>query len=233
VRRLAVLLAVLLAVGAAYLVQRRVRGIDNPSWTTRFAVAPADLATHGRNPYFVLEPGYALILEDGEDRLVITVLEETRVVDGVETRVVEERETKAGQLIEVSRNFFALSARTNDVYYFGEDVETYQDGTLTGHEGAWASGANGARFGLMMPGTPLLGARFYQEMAPGVAMDRAEIVSLSDTLATPAGNFHDVLRVVESTPLEPGVRESKYYAAGVGLLRDGSLRLVRYGTNSR
>jgi Concanavalin A-like lectin/glucanases superfamily len=56
----------------------------------------------------------------GLGELTITVLNETKMVDGVETRVVEERETKGGKLKEVSRNYFAISKRTNDVFYFGE-----------------------------------------------------------------------------------------------------------------
>ena len=32
-----------------------------------------------------------------------------------------------------------------------------------------------------------------------------------------------------STPLEPGEKEYKCYAPGVGLVQDGSLKLVKYG----
>lgn len=199
----------------------------DPTWTETFRVDKAELASSGRNPFFNLVSGCQLVYEDDDANLTITVLDETRVVDGVETRVVEERETKGGRLIEVSRNFFAVSRRTNAVYYFGEDVDIYRDGRVVSHEGAWLSGRDGARFGLMVPGDALLGARFHQEIAPGVAMDRAEIVSLTETVETPAGRFFECLKVEETTPLEPGVKEYKFYAPGVGLVRDGSLRLVR------
>jgi hypothetical protein len=150
-------------------------------------------------------------------------------VDGVTTRVVEERETKNDKLVEVSRNFFAISKKTNDVYYFGEEVDGHKNGKVVNHEGAWLSGENGAKFGLLMPGTPKVGLKHYQEHAPKAAMDRAEVVSLSESVETPAGKFKDCLKVEETTPLEPGVKEYKYYAPGVGLLRDGSLVLVKYG----
>src|ERR1043165_4522167 len=78
---------------------------DDSTWTTYFAVDKDDLVSTGRNPYFILEPGYVLILESGDERLVITVTNETKKVDGVETRMVEERETKNDKLIEVSRNY--------------------------------------------------------------------------------------------------------------------------------
>ena len=197
------------------------------AWTSAFRVDPAELGPTGRNPYFVLEPGYVLEFVGPEGSLEITVLNETRRVDGVETRVVEERETEGGELVEVSRNYFAISGRTNSVYYFGEVVDVYKDGKVVGHEGAWLAGRDGARFGMMMPGDALLGARHYQEVAPGVAMDRAEIVSLTESLTTPAGRFETCLKVLETTPLEPDAREFKLYAPGVGLIQDGSMRLVR------
>jgi hypothetical protein len=214
----------------------RVRG-DDREWTATFAVEKGELASRGRNPYFLLEPGYKLELagkEDGEEiTLTITVLDETRTVDGVETRVVEEREAKGGKLVEVSRNFFALSRRTNDIFYFGEEVDIYKGGKVVSHEGAWLSGERGAKFGLFIPGSPLLGARYYQELAPGQAMDRAEVVSVNATMDTPAGKFTGVLKTEETTPLEPGAREAKYYAPGVGLLKDGPCKLVRHGASPK
>jgi len=205
---------------------------DDAVWTSEFPVEKGELVSTGRNPFFVLEPGYELVLAKGEERLTITVLDETRVVDGVETRVVEEREGEGGddfEVAEVSRNFFAISKRTNSVFYFGEEVDMYEDGKLQSHSGAWLAGVDGAKFGLIMPGQILLGSRYYQEQAPGVAMDRAEVVSMSASMSTPAGEFKDCLETEETSPLEPKSREHKVYAAGVGLLRDGSLKLVKYG----
>jgi len=202
---------------------------QDTNWTARFDVEPGDLVSSGRNPYFVLEPGYQLTLEDGKDRLVVTVLNETKTVDGVETRIVEERETSGAETVEVSRNFFAISKRTNSVFYFGEEVDAYKNGKVANHDGAWQSGLNGAKFGLMMPGQPLIRARYYQEMAPKVAMDRAEILSLNVTMKTPAGDFSNVLKIEETSPLEPIAHEAKYYARAIGLIQDGSLKLVKYG----
>lgn len=202
---------------------------EEGSWTTEFPVEKGELTSTGRNRYFILEPGYELVLEEDDERLVITVLDETKTVDGVETRIVEERESKGGQLVEVSRNFFAISKRTSSVFYFGEEVDLYKDGKVVAHEGAWMSGQNGAKFGLMIPGQILLQARYYQEIAPEVAMDRAQIVSMADTRKTAAGEFKHCLKTEETTPLEPAEKEYKYYAPGVGLLQDGSLKLVKFG----
>ncbi|HEX3152695.1 MAG TPA: hypothetical protein VHR66_31775 [Gemmataceae bacterium] len=198
-------------------------------WSSDFSAEKADLVSSGKNPYWVLEPGYVLEYADDNETLVITVLDETKKVDGVETRVIEERETKNGKLVEVSRNYFAISKRTNSVYYFGEHVDMYKDGKVTSHEGSWLAGEKGARFGLMMPGTPLLKARFYQEVAPGDALDRCEIISTTETVTTPAGTFKNCLKIEETTPLEPKTKEYKYYAPGVGLVQDGDLKLTKFG----
>jgi hypothetical protein len=197
------------------------------AWRDSFAADRANLSDTGRNAYMILEPGYRLILEHGKDTLIVTVLNETKLVDGVVTRLVEERETEGGQLAEVSRNYFAFDSTTGDIYYFGEDVDTYRNGKVTGHEGAWQAGMNGARFGLMMPGKPKAGDSYYQEIAPKIAMDRAQVVSLTETAKVPAGLFKNVLRTRESSAIESG-SEDKWYAPDVGLIRDADFTLMRF-----
>ncbi len=207
--------------------------LEDQPWMKSFEVDPNELVTIGESPYFILKPGFRLTLEGKEGasvvRLIITVLDETKKLGGIDTRVVEEREMKDGVPIEISRNYFAINSRTKDVYYFGEEVDMFKHGKLTGHEGAWAHGSNGAHFGLMMPGTPLVGLRHFQELAPDVAMDRAEIVSVSERVTTKAGVFEGCLKTKETTPLEMFAKEYKLYARGVGLIRDGSLELISYG----
>lgn len=120
----------------------------------------------------------------------------------------------------------------NDVFYFGEEVDIYKNGKLDSHEGAWIHGTDGAKAGLFMPARALLGARYYQEIAPKVALDRVEITSDSETLKTPSGTFPDCVKTEETTPLEPGVKEYKLYAKGIGIVQDGDLLLTKYGKSA-
>jgi len=209
-----------------------ISAVATDAFTETFGADKADLSPIGTNRFFILAPGYQQVLEGREGGrpvvLTITVTGQTRVVDGVETRVVVEHETAGGKVVEISTNYFAISRKTADVFYFGEDVDMFKDGRLVAHEGSWRSGVNGARFGLQMPGTPLLGARYYQEIAPKVAMDRAEVISLNDHLETPAGKFENCLNTAESSAIE-SAHETKVYAPGVGLIYDGSLKLTKAG----
>ncbi len=198
-------------------------------WQEEFALSSCNLMTAGRNPYFVLEPGFQLVLEGGDTKLQITVLNETRMIDGVNTRVVEEKEWKDGKLHEIAKNYFAICEQTKDVYYFGEDVEFYENGKVVKRDGSWLAGVNGNRAGLMMPGTPKLKMKYYQELAPGVAMDRAEIESLTETCKTPAGTFSGCMKVKETSGIELLAKEYKYHAPGIGLVRDEDVRLVKHG----
>jgi len=204
--------------------------VAEDGWKKDFDLSSCKLQASGRNDYFILEPGFQLILEGGGTRLQMTVTAETRQVAGVTTRVVEEREWKKGKLYEVARNYFAICPTTKDVFYFGEHVDFYDDkGKIVKHDGTWLAGVNGSRAGLIMPGAPKPGMRYYQEIAPGIAMDRAEVVSLNETCKTPAGTFKNCLKVKEGSELDPGVTEFKYYAPGIGLMRDEDLVLVKHG----
>lgn len=215
-------LALLLAFGSC---RESRHSNESAGYRDTFAVDPKTLGPDGTATYFTLVPGTVRVYRDDDEIVTITVLGETRVVDGVTTRVIEEREEEDGRLKEVSRNFFAIDAATGDAYYFGEEVDIYKKGLISSHGGAWMSGVDGARFGLIMPGHPVVGDRHYQEISPGVAMDRAEVVSLDEKVETPAGVFEHCLHVRESSPLEKGVSH-KWYAPGIGLIRDGDCALV-------
>jgi hypothetical protein len=100
------------------------------------------------------------------------------------------------------------------------------------HEGAWLAGKNGARPGILMPEDGfLLGSRYFQEIAPGVALDRAEHVRAGFSTQVPAGRFDSCLEVEETTPLGSGT-STKIYCRGVGLVQDDELELTAIYGNS-
>jgi hypothetical protein len=201
------------------------------TYTESFGLDSCTFKTTGNNMYFVLEPGFQLTLQGVEEKdtvkLIITVLNETKKIGNIETRIVEENESVNGKTIEISRNYFAFCEQTRSIFYFGEEVDIYKDGKIVSHEGAWVAEGNN-KAGIGMPGLILLGARYYQEIAPGIAMDRAEIISTSEILKTPAGEFFNCLKTEETNALKPNEKEYKIYAPGIGLINDGDLLLVKY-----
>ncbi len=198
-------------------------------YTTDLGQSACTFVNTGRTPFWVLEPGFYLQLEgmEGKDLIqnTITTLVDTELIDGVLTRVVEERELANGELIEVSRNYFAICQETSSVFYFGEDVDIYEGGVLVSHDGAWRSGIGGATAGIIMPGTFLLGSRYFQEIAPDVALDRGCNSAMGLAVSTPAGSFTGCVAVSETTPLEKG-KSDKVYCPGVGLVNDDTQVLV-------
>ncbi len=220
---------------------------DDFRYTSDFRLEECTFETVGVNPYFVLTPGFQLVLEgqskdDSGDletlRVVVSVLDQTQEITlpgigTIQTRVVEEREFGDDELDEVSRNFFAICKETGDVYYFGEDVDIYDAGQVIAHDGTWRAGVNGAGPGIKMPGTFLLGSRYFEENAAPVAADRAENVAMGIGGTIQAGTFDRCVAVLETSSVEPGLSGGKYYCPGVGLVADsdvdGTIILVQYG----
>jgi hypothetical protein len=216
-------------------------------FTRNFRIEDCTWSSRGdQNPFFSLHPGSRLVLEGEEEddgkivnvEAVITVLHQKKRITfesargetiRLKARVVEERESEEGELVEVSRNWFARCVETSDIYYFGEDVDDYEDGGIVSHEGAWIAGENGALPGILMPGTFLLGAKYYQEIAPGVAMDRGRNVDMGLEVSTPAGTFSDCVAVIDSSFLDPEAEDLKIYCPGVGIVVDEDLTLTEYG----
>lgn len=205
---------------------------DKQEFTSSFNQDNCTFLTSGRNLFFILEPGYQLILQgvEGNDTvtLEILVLDETKKINNIMTRIVTETETVNNQTIEIAWNYFAFCKETGTIFYFGEDVDNYKNGKVINHNGSWLAEEKNSP-GVLMPGLILLGSRYYQEIAPGVAMDRAEIVSIDETFETMVDTFTGCLKTRETNALNPLEKEYKIYAPGIGLIKDEDLVLVKYG----
>lgn len=224
---------------------------EDDEFTQKFPLSSCLFLSVGGNSYFPLTPGRQTYFSnsacvaagkcDELNELWITMERDIRRITLptsrgsrlVHTRVMEERETEDGELVEVSRNFVADCWPSHDVYYFGEEVDIYEDGKIVDHEGAWLAGKHGALPGILMPEDGfMLGSRYFQERAPDVAMDRAEHVRAGFSMQVPAGKFDNCVEVEETTPLEPGDVSTKVYCRGVGLVRDDDLELTAIYGNS-
>lgn len=228
------LVAVLLVPGAA---------AAQEEFTSDFNIEQCKFEPNGRqNPYFSLNPGDQLTLEgedDGEEvKVEITVENQVRRINftapsgkalSVLARVVTERESVDGEIVEISRNWFSRCRQTNDVFYFGESVDNYEDGQVVNHNGSWEAGVGGAQPGILIPARFLLGSRYYQEFAPGVALDRAEHVDMGFSFKGAGRTFRSCVAVEETSPLDgPGHVSEKVYCPGVGLVMDDDIALTEF-----
>jgi hypothetical protein len=213
----------------------RFQGYENLSSTESCDPRAGGFSLDIDNEFFPLPVGHRVTLEgdEGSAHLVvrITSLDETETVAGVETRVVEEFESKDGNVVETSRNFFAQAA-DGTVCYFGEDVDIYDGaGNVTSHSGSWRAGVDANRPGIFMLPSLEVGIAFQQEIAPGIAEDQAQVIAVGERTEVPAGTFEDTATLRDGSPLD-GSTGDKVYARGIGLIVDGPARLTRYSSPS-
>ncbi len=188
-------------------------------------IDPADFVAGIDNPYYPRIPGMTYIYEgeteDGLERTVVEVLAEPKVVMGVTTTAVRDTVYLEGEMIEDTIDWFAQD-KDGNVWYFGEDVNNYEDGVLVDHDGAWEAGVDGALPGIIMYADPAahVGVAYHQEFYAGEAEDMAEIISLDEQVSVPNGSFKEVLKTREWTPLEPDVTENKFYARDIGVIQE-------------
>jgi hypothetical protein len=173
------------------------------------------------NPYFPLTPGTTFVYEgdteEGTEHIEVEVTDDTKEILGVECVVVRDTVWVDGELVEDTFDWYAQDTDGN-VWYMGEDTKEYKDGEVVSTEGAWEAGVDGAKPGIIMWADPQIGTSYRQEYYAGEAEDMAEVISLTESASVTYGSFDDLLVTKEWTPLEPGIAENKYYAAGVGLV---------------
>jgi hypothetical protein len=182
------------------------------------------------NPFFPLAPGTVYTYEGQrkQDSAISTELNTVFVTSqlknilGVPSHTIRDEVRVNGVLMEDTVDWFTQDTAGN-VWYMGEFATQFQydeNGNLVGtsHEGSWQAGVNGARPGFVMEAAPAVGDQYFQEFLPGVAEDQAQVVSLNADVTVPFGHFTNALQTLESTALEPGAHEYKFYARGVGMV---------------
>ena len=181
------------------------------------------------NKWFPLTPGMqyttsgSVVNAEGTTERVVThsVTGLTKVIDGVLTQVLWDRDYADGELVESELAFFAQTDR-GDVWLFGEYPEEFEDGQFIGAPNTFLSGLSGAQAGMAMQGEPRVGTPSYvQAHAPAVNfLDCGAVVQASQRVCVPSGCYEDVLIVDEHNPLEPeGGHQQKFYSAGTGLVK--------------
>jgi hypothetical protein len=180
------------------------------------------------NPWFPLRPGSVYRyrgVEGGQpSRDVVTVLRQTKLIQGARCRVVHDLLYIHGRLRERTSDWYSQDARGR-VWYFGEQTaELDANGHVTSTEGSWQAGRDGARAGIFMPARPRVGYSGRQEYYKGHAEDYFQVVSLRASVRVPYVSSSRALLTKEWTPLEPGVLDHKYYVRGIGTVLEQTVK---------
>jgi hypothetical protein len=183
-------------------------------------IEPANFSPNVTNRFFPLMPGTTLVYTGTKDRKqalnLVATTSRTKKLDGVTTRVVEDRLYLDNVLAERTSDYYAQD-RCGNVWYFGEDTaELDRHGHVVSTEGSFHAGVDGAQPGVFMQAHPQLGRRFRQEWYQGHAEDVFKVIDLSAPVTVPNGSFRHALRTAETTALEPGVLDNKYFVKGIG-----------------
>lgn len=178
------------------------------------------------NKWSPLVPGTQMIMEGVANRtgellehqVIFTVTEVTKVIDGVRSLVLWDRDINQGRLAEAELAFKAQDNNGN-VWNLGEYPEEFENGEFLGAPSTWISGLGQAEGGLLMEGQPKVDPTYYMQgiVPPIDFLDCAKVVKLAQKKCTPLACYNPVQVTHERAPLEPaeGIHR-KYYAAGVG-----------------
>jgi hypothetical protein len=188
-------------------------------------VDPAQFTNPKPNPYYPLNPGTVSRYRGSDDgkrlheRVKVTHL--TKTILGVTTTVVHDVLRRAdGSVAEATHDWYAPDNDGN-VWYFGEETATYdKHGKVKSRNGSWQAGVRGAVAGLIMPADPGPTKAYRQEFFTGHAEDQAWIVQGHATVTVPYRKVHDVVRSFEWTRLETDVISVKFYAPGLGIVKE-------------
>jgi hypothetical protein len=189
----------------------------------RVRVDPADFVARIDNPWLPLTPGSRWVYQAGGGaRNEVVVTDQTREVMGITATVVRDTETRDGQLVEATDDWFAQD-RHGNVWYLGEATMAVEDGRMS-PAGSWEAGVDGALPGIVMKANPQVGDAYRQEYYPGEAEDMGKVVRLGAAETVPFRSLDGLLVTQDWTPLEPEVVEEKYYARGIGLVLETTVR---------
>jgi hypothetical protein len=234
-KRIAVALVAIGAIGLGS--QAAASGRGNPAPVTRNYhphIDPADFVHGIDNRYLPFKPGTRMLSEGVAEngttpqRDVAVVTDRTRKVDGVRCRVVRDTITSRGKPVEKTFDWYAQDKRSN-VWYFGENSKDYRHGHWVRSDGSWEAGVHGAQPGIMMEAHPKRGDAYRQEYYRGHAEDQAKVLGNTGRVTVSAGSFRHTIGTKETSRLEHGVVEKKWYARGVGEIKSQDVKGSKEG----
>ncbi|MBI2078338.1 MAG: hypothetical protein HYT80_08240 [Euryarchaeota archaeon] len=196
-------------------------------------VTAADFVTGITHPFLPYKPGATWTYRDGNERIEILVLSETRNIQGVAATVVRDTVYIDDRIAEDTYDWYAQDKK-GAVWYLGEDTKEYENGKAVSAEGSWEWGVDGALPGIALPANPVPdGKSYFMEFYWKEAVDEAAVIDVGRRVEVPSGTFTDTVTTKEWTRLEPGVEENAHYARGVGVVLKETTKGSGQGTGEK
>jgi hypothetical protein len=193
-----------------------------PEGSKPFKMNPADFTTEIDHPYWPMKPGSRWIFRETDaegsvSRVVVTVLDKTKTIMGIEARIIHDQVSEKGEVKEDTFDWYAQDGVGN-LWYLGEDTTEYENGKPKTREGSWEAGVDGALAGIILPAHPQVGMTYREEYYKGHAEDGAQIQGVDALAKVPYGRFEHGIQTRNFSGIEPNVIEEKIYAKGVGVV---------------
>jgi hypothetical protein len=201
----------------------------DPSFDPDDFVDPDDIGDGvAPNPYFPLVVGYKWVYQGAGETATFVITNKTKLIEGVTCRVARDTVRVGGFITEDTDDWFAQDDDGN-VWYCGESTRTFNtfpgdnpvEEELAGIDGAWKTGRELAKPGIISLSHPHVGDVYREEFQISNAEDVAEIVSTTASATVPvagASCTNTCVKTRNFTSAEPDVNEFKYYKAGVGFI---------------
>ena len=190
-------------------------------------IDPLDFVGIIDNPYMPLLPGTTRVYEgqtaEGLEHIEYEITHNTKVILGVTCIEVHDVVSIGGLVVEDTLDWFAQDTAGN-VWYFGENSRDIEDGLIASLEGSWIAGVDGAKPGIAMHALPTIGVLYRQEFAQGIAEDLASVTAIGLAITVPTGSYINCLQTEDFTPMDPEHIENKFYAPGVGSIREVNIQ---------
>lgn len=197
----------------------RVNSNTNVNAAYHPVIVPSNYVAKVDNAFFPLPVGRTYVSEGQEKggtvKNTVVVTSQTKTILGVTTAVVHDTVNIDGKLEEETYDWYAQD-KTGNVWYFGEDAKTYENGKVTGTKGSWEAGVNGAEPGMIMEASPRVGDQYRQEYLRGQAEDMSAILAINESVTVPSGSYTNCIKTKDWTALEPTVIENKLFCRGAG-----------------
>jgi len=175
----------------------------------------------GKSKWLPLVPGYQTVKEGSVNvgsrelthRVVTTVTDVTKEIDGVRAVAVLDQDIDGGEIGEQALDFLAED-KFGNVWVLGSYTEAYEGGQFVNAADAWLAGTDGGEAGILIKANPTKQTPAWsQGNVPGEGSTSAEVAKRGVSECVPFKCYKKVLVLLE------GGSEYKHFARGVGGIR--------------